>query len=214
MKDILFSSSRSDWETPTSLFNILNNIFKFSLDACASQSNTKCKLFIDEKQNCLKTNWESLLINSDSKSVFINPPYSSGLLLPIFKKIKEEATKGLTIVVLVAARTETQWHKIAWDYARYFCFFYQRIKFQINRQALGTPTFPSELIIFSNKDWNLRALESIAKIIPNPSRIETEAVFSANKPVIEQVRALDRIWSNIKQRERLGLPTTGDIKQI
>jgi phage N-6-adenine-methyltransferase len=170
MQENMMTSNRDDWETPVELYNILDNIFHFSLDAAASIHNTKAEYFFTENDDALKQDWD-LTVKSLKKTstVFINPPYNNkGILLKFFNKIKIEADKGLTIVALVAARTETKWHKIAWDYARYFLFFYKRIKFELNGKSLGTPTFPSELIIFSKKDWDLSSLSSIAKILPNP----------------------------------------------
>lgn len=172
MQESMMTSNRDDWETPKELYNQLDKIFHFGLDAAASITNHKHPLYITEKDDALKIDWQKLLISNQTpnRTVFINPPYNNkGILLKFFNKIKEEADKGLTIVALVAARTETKWHKIAWDYARYFCFFYKRIRFELNGKPLGTPTFPSEVIIFTKDNWDLNSLSPIAKVIENPN---------------------------------------------
>jgi phage N-6-adenine-methyltransferase len=170
MQKSMMTSNRDDWETPKELYKLLNDIFHFGLDAAASDSNHKCNLYLTEQQNALLVDWDEYMSKNNiyPKTVFINPPYNNkGILLKFFNKIKEESDKGLTIVVLVAARTETRWHKIAWNYAKYFCFFYKRIQFELDGVPMGTPTFPSELIIFSKNDWDLNLLKPIAKILPN-----------------------------------------------
>lgn len=171
MQEALMTSNRSDWETPLELYNLLDKIFHFSMDAAASDTNHKCFRYLTEEQNALTTDWNQYMIDSRAmtRTVFINPPYNTkGILLQFFKKIKEEADKGLTIVALVAARTETKWHRIAWDYAKYFCFFYKRIRFELHGKQVGSPTFPSELTIFSKTNWDLNSLAPIAKILSNP----------------------------------------------
>ena len=177
MQENMMTSNRDDWETPKELYNLLDSIFHFSLDAAASDSNHKCMRYLTEKDNALIVDWNQYIVNSRAmtRTVFINPPYNNkGILLKFFNKIKQEADKGLTIVCLVAARTETRWHRIAWECAKYFCFFYKRIKFEIEGVSLGTPTFPSELIIFTKEKWDLSSLSPIAKILLNPVIKENE----------------------------------------
>ena len=40
----LFSSNKSDWETPQDLFDRLDREFMFDVDVCATTDNAKCKL--------------------------------------------------------------------------------------------------------------------------------------------------------------------------
>lgn len=171
MQKQLMTSSRDDWESPPLLFEEIDNIFHFGLDAAASPENalcdkfltTDCRYFYMAEFDALSASSDWLAL-SEGKPIWINPPYGNGILLPFFRKIKQEYEKGATIVCLVAARTETKWHKIAWDYARYFLFFNTRLKFELKGVPQGTATFPSELIVFSPKKWNLYSLQHWGKI--------------------------------------------------
>ena len=39
--DLMFSSKSEMWETPQAFFDDLNNLFQFTLDACATPENAK-----------------------------------------------------------------------------------------------------------------------------------------------------------------------------
>lgn len=61
-----------DFETPEHLFEQLNSIFKFTVDAACTLSNCQCKrgFFFDNGFNGLEESWES-------ERVFCNPPFSN-----------------------------------------------------------------------------------------------------------------------------------------
>ena len=159
------SSKSSHWETPKTLFNRLDNIFHFSLDAAANSSNRLCPLFINEEQNALLTDWRAYLnyFSAPTDTVFLNPPYGHGVLQWL-RKAKLEYDKGLTVVCLVAARTDTQFQRLAWTYGHQFIFLYGRLHFTLNGMDQGPATFPSEIVIFSAKEWNLWPLNDLGKI--------------------------------------------------
>lgn len=131
----LFSSDKSDWETPQFLFDALNHEFHFTLDAAASMENRKVDKFFSVHQDAFRLQWKGV--------VFCNPPYSNGIGRWL-AKAKQSAVEGATVVVLVPARTDTQ----AWfDHARFgeVRFLKGRLRF------VGAPTsapFPSALIIY------------------------------------------------------------------
>ena len=101
----LYSSEKSDWETPDFLFNALNHEFNFNLDPCCNEENAKCKVFFTPAQDGLTQKWEG--------SVFMNPPYGRGIDASM-KKAVESSNKGAVVCCLVPARTDTKWwHKYA-----------------------------------------------------------------------------------------------------
>lgn len=163
---IIMSSKNSSWETPKSLFDRLDKIFKFSLDAAANASNRLCPLFLTEEENALSTDWQAYMqyFQAPTDTVFLNPPYGHGVL-PWMRKVKQEYEKGLTVVVLVAARTDTKFHQIGWTYARHFIFLYGRLHFTIDGIDQGPATFPSVLMVFSPRPWNLWPLMDLGKVI-------------------------------------------------
>lgn len=66
--NVHFSSKTNEWTTPQSFFNELNKEFKFTLDPCATEENTKCHKYFTTKENGLSKSW-------DNENVFCNPPY-------------------------------------------------------------------------------------------------------------------------------------------
>lgn len=94
-----FDTGRQDWETPEEIFNPLNQEFNFTTDVCASPENTKCDFFYSEADNALHLKWQGVC--------WMNPPFGSqGRWV---RKAYEESKKGITVVCLLPARTNTSW---------------------------------------------------------------------------------------------------------
>ena len=53
----MLTSNKDDWETPQDLFDKLNSFYGFTLDACASPQNAKCKKYYTKEQNSLVQDW-------------------------------------------------------------------------------------------------------------------------------------------------------------
>lgn len=155
----LFSSSHDYWETPQALFNKINEIFSFTLDAAASDSNHKTEKYLSEKDNALFQPWAEL-----GNIIWLNPPYDGHMRVWI-EKSQQEAEKGATVVCLIAARLDTKWFKIVWDYARYVVLFYDRIQFELNGIPIKRTTFANALIVFSDVEWDLSSLNNLGKVI-------------------------------------------------
>lgn len=139
MSPVLFSSNKDDWATPAYIFDPLNQRFKFTLDVCATNENTKCERFLSEASDGLSFNW-------DGHTCFMNPPYSQ--IKKWMEKAYEEFIRGVgtTVVCLVPARTDTKWfHDYVWHYASSIEFFKGRITFE--GASHGAP-FPSCLVIY------------------------------------------------------------------
>ena len=51
------TSNTDEWETPQDLFDRLNRIFCFTLDACATNHNAKCSKYYTKEQDGLKMPW-------------------------------------------------------------------------------------------------------------------------------------------------------------
>lgn len=103
----LFSSVKTDWETPPKLFEELNAEFGFVLDVCAVPSNTKCANFLTPQDNSLIQPWSDILEVAVG-SAYMNPPYGRECGKWVAKAYAE-SLKGLTVVGLLPARTDTQW---------------------------------------------------------------------------------------------------------
>ena len=64
----LFSSARHDWQTPRSLFDPLNDEFRFTVDAAASPDNALLPCFWTPETDALNQDWSG-------HRVWCNPPY-------------------------------------------------------------------------------------------------------------------------------------------
>ena len=136
-----FESAKQDWETPWDFFKPLNDEFHFSLDAAASSKNTKVvKKFFTEKEDGLAQSW-------GKHTVWLNPPYGLGKkpLSVWVKKAYDESLTGATSVLLIPARTNTNWfHEI--------CLAKATVRFVKGRPKFGDATHglpqPLCLVIF------------------------------------------------------------------
>lgn len=133
--EVHYSSRTSDWSTPADLFNELNDVFHFDLDACADASNAKCLRYFTKEQDAIKQRWEG--------SVFMNPPYGREIAA-FMRKAYKESLLGATVVCLVPSRTDTDWwHR----YARRGQIIFLRGRLRFGNAHASAP-FPSAIVIF------------------------------------------------------------------
>lgn len=135
MMDIHFNSNSDEWETPQHIFNKYNDIYKFTLDAAATSLNAKCTNYFTKESNGLEQGWYG--------NVWCNPPYSNVKLW--IQKAYEESLKGITITMLLPARTDTiAWHEYIFPHAKVE-FLKGRLKFSNSKNSAP---FPSAIVIF------------------------------------------------------------------
>lgn len=141
----LFSSEKQDWCTPQQFFNELDAEFHFVLNAAATHQSSKCK-------RCFTPEDDGLIQSWDVGAVYCNPPYGKEIGLWV-KKAYEEAQKGVTIVMLIPARTDTKYfHEYIYHKAE-IRFVKGRLKFtDENGTPKGTAPFPSMVVIYNRKD--------------------------------------------------------------
>lgn len=136
---VMFSSKTDEWSTPQDLFDRLNEEFHFDLDVCANESNHKCPMYYDRKQDGLKKTWNGHI-------VWCNPPYGKEIAKWVEKAYSEHETHGTTIVMLLPARTDTKWfHSYVLGRAN-IRFLKGRLKFG---GCKNSAPFPSMLAIYS-----------------------------------------------------------------
>ena len=146
----MFSSKSSEWSTPQSFYDKLNNMFKFTLDVCASELNHKCEKYFDINKNGLEQKW-----NEDI--CFMNPPYGRGINKWIEKAYKE-SLEGATVVCLIPARVDSRW---AQDYcltkAKEVYFVRGRLKFGDDTNGvINSAPFPSMVCVFQKHDGDTK----------------------------------------------------------
>lgn len=152
--ELMFSSKSDEWETPQDLFDKLNEEFHFTLDPCATYENHKCDKYYTKEDDGLSKDWTS-------ETVFCNPPYGRNIGKWVEKCYKENL-KGVTVVMLIPARTDTSWfHNYIYNNPNVEIRFLKgRLKF-VNRllpswnengdYKLSPAPFPSMIVVFKGK---------------------------------------------------------------
>lgn len=145
-KQALFSSSKSDWQTPKNFFKQLDNEFHFTLDAAADDKNALCDDYLGPgspiAEDALTVSWSQ---NELGDTVaWCNPPYGRAIGKWVEKGWTEAAMHGVTVVMLLPARTDTRWFH---DYCVMgeMRFIKGRLKF--GGAEAGAP-FPSMVVVF------------------------------------------------------------------
>ena len=96
----------TEWETPQDFFDTLDAEFHFTLDACASAINYKCKIYYAKGTSLLR---ESILYKWHFETVWMNPPHDRTMGEWV-QRAYEFARQGGTIVCLLPGRScDTVW---------------------------------------------------------------------------------------------------------
>lgn len=133
----LFTSNSDEWETPSGIFNSLNDEFRFDLDPCSTEENHKCDEHYTLQDNGLEKNW-------GGRRVFCNPPYSR--IADWVRKCYEESKKpGTLCVMLIPARTDTKYFHDYILHRSEIRFIRGRLKFG---ESKNSAPFPSMVVIF------------------------------------------------------------------
>jgi len=129
-----FESKNNSWRTPKVLFDTLDKEFHFDIDLACSDDSQLCKLGFTEKENAMLQSWKGIC--------YLNPPF--GLKqFPLKKWVEtsynESQKKGTTVVMLIPARTNTNWWHSYCMKAKEVRFIKGRPKFIGNVHGLPQP---------------------------------------------------------------------------
>lgn len=123
---LMFSSKNDRWRTPATTYRELAREFRFVLDAAAERNNRLCPAWLGPghperwRRNALVVDWlEAVRMAAPrgSVAVWLNPPYSQSEAF--VEKAAIERARGVTTVMLLPARTDTDWwHAHIWDRTR------------------------------------------------------------------------------------------------
>ena len=136
---VMFSSASNEWATPQDLFDRLNAVHHFNLDAASTDANAKCLNHFTEVDDGLSQDWGGY-------TVWLNPPYGRELSKWVEKAYAESRKPNTKVVMLIPARTDTRWFH---DY----CvkgdieFIKGRLKFGNSKNSAP---FPSMIVVFEN----------------------------------------------------------------
>ena len=137
----IFSSDSVDWSTPNDLFDRLDEKYSFTLDPCASETNSKCDEYFTIEDDGLVQDWSG-------HTVFMNPPYGRIISKWVKKAFEESKKLDTKVVCLLPARTDTQWwHKYCMK-ADEIYFIKGRLKFG---DSINAAPFPSAVVVFTDE---------------------------------------------------------------
>lgn len=123
-------------ETPPWLFNHFNRIFRFTIDACASNANAMLNRRWTLDDNCLLKNWSDEI-------VWLNPPYSNPG--PFLAK----APEAYACVALVKGDPSTQWWQEHVENKACMIWLPKRVKFYLGRKpTIHAASFPSVALLY------------------------------------------------------------------
>lgn len=140
--DVMFSSRTDLWETPQDFFDKLDAEFHFTVDVCAIPENAKCKRFYTPEMDGLSQPWEGVC--------WCNPPYGRHVVDKWVKRAWDSSAAGATVVMLLPARTDTEWfHKYIYKQNRVELRFVRR-RLKFGNSKSGAP-FPSMVVVFRER---------------------------------------------------------------
>jgi phage N-6-adenine-methyltransferase len=116
---VLTSSVNPNWRTPSWLYEALAREFRFVLDAAADPESAKCAYWLGPGgllDNALcGVSWfevaRSVCFGGNELAIFLNPPYSRKLNLPIAPWVEQCALEGEqgTVVAILPFSPQTKW---------------------------------------------------------------------------------------------------------
>lgn len=134
---------KDEWCTPERYIEVVRLTFggEIDLDPCSSefaQQVVKAKRFFTKEYSCLDNPWT--VYEDKPCSVFLNPPYSRGLINKVINKfineINEQEDNGIEeAIVLVNNSSETKWFQELFFWCDAICFPNHRINFYHNNPS-------------------------------------------------------------------------------
>lgn len=142
--EVHYASQRSDWETPTALYQILDDEFGFELDVCASPENAKADQYLTPEHDGLTCDWGDAVC-------WMNPPYGRELSHWIEKAVTARYL-GATVVCLVPARIGSRWFRLCCREADEIRLLHSRLTFEGADQPAP---FPSCIVVLRARTGRL-----------------------------------------------------------
>lgn len=144
------NSGEQDWYTPPQFLEAARGVLgKFDTDPASSetaQQLVKAKTYFTSENNGLEQKWRG--------RVWMNPPYSNGLVEKFAEKLIDElnATRVNSAIVLVNNATETKWFQRLLEACDAVCFVRGRIKFlDSNLEPKKTPLQGQAFLYFGQQ---------------------------------------------------------------
>ena len=95
-----FNANSIEYETPDNIFEPLALEFTPTLDVAATSKNAKCEKYFTIEDDGLQQTWTGVC--------WMNPPFGK-VMKKWVEKAYKESLKGVTVISLLPARTNTNW---------------------------------------------------------------------------------------------------------
>lgn len=134
-KDRTPGGGKEFYETDPDFYEICDYEFRFGLDAAASDINKKCKAFLSKEDDALTIDWINEARHTKyGVNIWLNPPYSRGMVPQFLQKCWEVSQYGATVVCLVHTCTDTKyWDNWVWDKAAEVRHIHGRLRFWLDQ---------------------------------------------------------------------------------
>jgi len=143
-------SEKDYYQSPQYVFDWMDDIYDFDVDLAASETNTKCDVFIPESSDSLSRDWHLY-----AKTGWLNPPYSN--IRPWVCKAAEESSKGFTTVMLINTPNGEMIYRNIFYKASEIIFINGRLAFiDVNGNPKSGNTRGSCIVIFTPFGGKLR----------------------------------------------------------
>lgn len=154
MNKALLSSKNTCWGTPKDFFEKLDEEFHFVLDPAATEETAKCAIYYTPETDGLLQSWDR------GGAVFCNPPYGREIGRWV-KKAFEESQGGYPIVLLIPARTDTEYfHSYILGKAE-IRFVRGRLRFtDADGKAKDLAPFPSMVVVYNGNGTEVAGMKN------------------------------------------------------
>jgi len=141
------------WETPRWLFDQLDRVFNFNLDAAAAAHNAHCDRYIDVATDGLVTPWTTP--GGLRTRAFCNPPYGRQLGRWV-ARMHDQALQGALVVGLILSNTDTAWWHDHVMKANAIWFFRGRIAFCYHGVPHANNRYVNALVLWDGPELRQR----------------------------------------------------------
>lgn len=117
------------WTTPQSFLDLLEPFGQIGFDPCSNQASKVGALHTRSGGPGGLSGLECAWATSRDLLVFVNPPYGREIVAWVDKMIAE-AAKGVEIIALLPARTDSAWCHRVFATADAYCLWKGRIQFE------------------------------------------------------------------------------------
>ena len=143
------TSGEDEWYTPAEHIDLARKVLgSIDLDPASNkfaQRIVKAGTYFTAEDDGLAQEW--------CGAVWLNPPYSRGLMDKFIAKLRAEidAKRTTAAVLLTHNFTDTAWFRAAWDLSKAVCFTYGRIKFY-NEAGQGDSPTSGHVFMYYGRD--------------------------------------------------------------